>query len=271
MASTGSSSSTVTADVEIDVGSDVEIVVGLASDDGADMAARVAGALRDGLARYCPARSARFVWAEAGSPNGAGAAVRDSIGAYDLARVTFDLEPALREWPYHGRRGRVSALRAILLAAQRLNAQACIVVDAALETVRPEWIERLVLPIVSDGFDYVSAYYQRQAHRGALTKAIVYPVVRSLYGVRLRQPAAAEFGCSRRLMAHYLEQGFWDLDDATAGIDLWLTTAALAGGFRACEADLGALGRASGGTRLDLGTTLAQVVGALFTDLERRA
>ena len=228
-------------------------------------------ALRDGLARYCPARSARFVWAEAGSANGAGAAMRDSVGNYDLARVTFDLEPALREWPYHGRRGRAACPASdsprrpategagLHRGRRRPRDRQARVDRTAGAADRRRWI-RLRIGVLP------AAGSQRGDHEGDRLSDGPLAV-----RVRLRQPAAAEFGCSQRLLTHYLEQGFWDLDDATAGIDLWLTTAALAGDFRACEADLGALGRASAATRLDLGTTLAQVVGALFADLERRA
>jgi glucosylglycerate synthase len=93
---------------------------------------------------------------------------------------------------------------------------------------------------------------------------------RALYGVRLRQPAASEFGCSGRLVAHYLEQDFWDVEQAPAGIDLWLAVAAVCGEFRACESTLGSRVATSRPTTADLSTTLAEIVGALFADLEHR-
>ena len=106
------------------------------------------------------------------------------------------------------------------------------------------WIERLIAPVLTDGFDYVSPYYVRHVNEGAITKGIVYPMFRALYGVRLRQPAASEFGCSGRLVTHYLEQDFWDIEQATVGIDLWLAVAAVVGEFRICEAVLGTRGSA---------------------------
>jgi hypothetical protein len=90
---------------------------------------------------------------------------------------------------------------------------------------------------------------------------------RALFGVRLRQPAATEFACSTRLVQYFLEQGFWDADQAASGIDLWLAAAAVAGEFRACEVALGPRGPARV-TPADLSTTIAQVVGALFVELE---
>jgi hypothetical protein len=137
--------------------------------------------------------------------------------------------------------------------------------------VEPEWIEHLIAPVLADGFDYVSPYYTRHLNEGDITKGIVYPMFRALYGVRLRQPAASEFGCSGRLATHYLQQDLWDVEQAAVGIDFWLAAAAVGGGFRTCEAALGTRAAASRVASADLSTTLAQVVGALFADLEQRA
>ena len=144
--------------------------------------------------------------------------------------VEYERGAELGELPYHGKPGHAAALRAILQTAQRLSARACAVIDASLHAVEPEWIERLIAPVLTDGFDYVSPYYVRHVNEGAITKGIVYPMFRALYGVRLRQPAASEFGCSGRLVAHYLEQDFWDVEQATVGIDLWLAVAAVCRG-----------------------------------------
>jgi hypothetical protein len=124
--------------------------------------------------------------------------------------------------------------------------------------------------VLTDGFDYVSPYYVRHVNEGAITKGIVYPLFRALYGVRLRQPAASEFGCSGRLVAHYLAQDFWDVEQAAVGIDLWLAVPAVCGEFRTCEAVLGTRGAAARVAPTDLSTTLMQVMGALFSDLEHR-
>jgi hypothetical protein len=72
------------------------------------------------------------------------------------------------------------------------------------------------------------------------------------------------------LVAHYLGEDLWAADQASAGIDLWLACAAVCGGFRTCEVALGARGTPSRGSAADLSTTVAQVVNALFADVERR-
>ena len=119
----------------------------------------------------------------------------------DYARVAGDLLTV----PYHGLPGRARALRAVLSAARDLGARGCVVLDGGLRSIEPEWIAALAGPVLRDNFDYVSPYYLRHPCEGALTKGIVYPLFRALYGVPLRQPTAGEFGCSARLIEAYLD------------------------------------------------------------------
>lgn len=267
MASTGLNSSVQEADL---AASPADIVVALTSYNDARTIGPVVRALRDGLARSFASSTARFVLADAGSTDGTREAALEVVGSCALVDVRYEHGAPFGGLPYHGHPARAAALRAILEMAQRLNAKACGIVDAALHTVQPEWIEQLIGPVLTDGFDYVAPYYMRHVNEGAITRSIVYPIFRALYGVRLRQPAAGEFGCSGRLVTHYLEQEFWDADLAPVGIDLWLAVAAVSGEFRTCEIALGPRGAATRGTPADLATALAQVVGALFSDLEHR-
>jgi len=268
MASTGSNSSVHEADV---AAARADIVVALTSWNDVHTIGAVARALRDGLTRYFASSAVRFVLADAGSADGTREAAREAVGGSALVEVEYEPGPELGELPYHGHPGHVAALRAILETAQRVSARACAVLDAGLHGVEPDWVERFIAPVLTDGFDYVSPYYARQVNEGAITKAIVYPMFRALYGVRLRQPAAGEFGCSGRLVAHYLDQDFWEVEQAPVGVDLWLAAAAVCGDFRTCEAALGTRGATARDAPTDLSTILAQVVGALFADLEHRA
>lgn len=262
MASTGSNSGDDAAATRAD------IVVGVISHNDVRTAGQVVGAASQGLSVTFGSMQTRIVLADARSTDGTRDAAR-AAASTALLEVEYPRPAARGALPYHGRPGRERAVRIILQTAQRLGAKAVALLDAALEGVTPEWIERLVGPVVNDGFDYVSPYFARRVHDGAITKGIVYPMFRALYGVRLRQPAAAEFGCSGSLAAHLLEQDFWDVEQAEPGIDLWLAVAAACGGFRICEASLGAR-TTSREMPSDVSTALAQVVGALYADLERR-
>jgi hypothetical protein len=265
MASIGSNSSIQARDVAT-----ADIVVGLTSDHDALTIGGVVHALREGVSRSLSSNSVQFVLADAKSTDGTREAAREALGPSEPLEIEYDTGTGLSELPYHGTAGRATALRAILQTAQQLGARACVVFDARVSSVEPTWIERLVDPVLSEGFDYVSPYYFRAVNEGAITKSIVYPLFRALYGVRLRQPAATEFGCSGRAVTYYLEQDFWGAGHAAAGIDLWLAVAAVCSDFRVCEAVLGTRAGIARGTPADLGTTLAQIVGALFGDMEHR-
>ncbi len=270
MASTGSSSSVVTSEA---ASAQVDIVVGLTSCNDAATVGVIAAALHDGVVRPFAGASSRFVLADCGSTDDTVARVRDALsGVGEVVEVTSTPTTTdLLELPYHGTPGKARALRGILTTAKSLGARACIVVDAGIDTVTPLWLQWLTSPVLRDGFDLVAPFYRRHPYEGALTKGIVYPMFRALYGVRLRQPAAGEFACSSRLLDRFLEEELWDRDGSQVGIDLWLASAAVSGNFRICEALLGVRHHQTHTDEtVDLGTTVTQVVGALFADLENR-
>jgi hypothetical protein len=236
--------------------------------------AAVTTALRDGLASHFAGLDSRLLLADTGSGDGTAAGARAALaGSGQLVEVPVSRSTGdVLEVPYHGIPGKARALHAILTAARDLDARACVFFDAGVSSVTPDWVEWLARPVLDHAFDFVAAYYHRPPFEGALTKGVVYPLVRALYGVRLRQPAAAEFACSGQLVDHVLAEDLWERDGAQVGIDLWLTTSAASGDFRVGEAALGVRAhRAREGEALDLGTTITQVVGSLFADLEGRA
>ena len=269
MTSTGSSSSVATADT---APATVDLVVGLTSYQAASTIGGVAEAVRNGVARF-QGVSNRIVLVDAGSTDGTAARAREALaGAGELVEIPPARAPGdLLELPYHGMPGKARALHAILTQARQLGARACVVLDAGVQTVAPQWLELLAGPILQHDFDLVAPVYRRHAFEGALTKGIVYPLFRALYGARLRQPAGAEFACSQRLLDRFLQEDVWDRDGSQVGIDLWLATAAASGDFRLGEAALG-IRRSPprGDAALDLPATVRQVVGSLLADLEGR-
>jgi hypothetical protein len=90
------------------------------------------------------------------------------------------------------------------------------------------------------GFDFVSPLYLRHKYDGTITNSIVYPLTRALYGREVRQPIGGDFGFSGRLASHYLTKPVWESNVARFGIDIWMTTTAIADGFKVCQTFLGA-------------------------------
>jgi hypothetical protein len=137
-------------------------------------------------------------------------------------------------------------------------------VDSDLRSITPGWFELLLGPVLHEGFDFVSPLYLRHKYDGTITNSIVYPLTRALYGREVRQPIGGDFGFSGRLAGHYLERPVWDTDVARFGIDIWMTTTALADGFRVCEAFLGAKIHDPKDPGSDLAGMFVQVVSSVF-------
>ena len=140
--------------------------------------------------------------------------------------------------------------------------------DSDLRSITPEWIELLVKPIMESDFDYVAPLYHRHKYDGTITNSVVYPLTRALYGKRVRQPIGGDFGFSGRLAGFYLTKEVWETDVARYGIDIWMTTTAIADGFRICQAFLGAKIHDPKDPGADLSAMLYQVVGSTFDLME---
>ena len=69
-------------------------------------------------------------------------------------------------------------------------------------------------------------------------------------------------------MARYLERDDWETDVARYGIDIWMTTIAIAEGFRVCQSFLGAKLHDAKDPGSDLSAMLQQVVGSVFRLME---
>src|SRR5207237_6811690 len=95
------------------------------------------------------------------------------------------------------------------------------------------------------------------------------PLTRALYGQRIRQPIGGEFGFSGALATHYLDQHVWESEVARFGIDIWMTTEAIASGARICQSFLGAKIHSPKDPVTDLSAMLTQVMGALFALMEQ--
>ena len=233
----------------------------------------VAAAVHDGLARYFAGASSRFVLADCGSTDDTLARARDSLNGTDdvLEVASAPTTTDVLELPYHGIPGKARAMHGILTTAKNLGARACVVLDAGIETVTPQWLQWLIGPVLTHGFDLVAPFYRRHPYEGALTKGIVYPMFRALYGVRLRQPAAGRIRVLVAAARSLPRRGCLGSRGRAGGINLWLASSAVSGDFRIGEAALGVRRHhAHGDEALDLGTTVTQVVGSLFADLENR-
>ncbi|MCS6951668.1 MAG: cell wall biosynthesis glycosyltransferase [Bryobacterales bacterium] len=250
-----------------------DIVVGIPSYNNARTIGHVVRAAQAGLTKYFPGARGVIINSDGGSQDGTPQAVLEAtLEETALVQAPYRVYPVHKlSLPYPGTPGKGSAFRTIFLLAQCLGAKAVAVVDADLRSITPQWIELLAGPVLERDFDLVAPLYMRHKYDGTITNSIVYPLTRALYGKRIRQPIGGDFGFSPRLVAHYLRQDVWETDVARFGIDIWVTTQAVAHGFRVCQAFLGAKIHDPKDPASDLSAMLAQVLSALFTEMERNA
>ena len=250
-----------------------DVMVGIPSFNNARTVGHVVRAVGAGLVKYFPDLTAVIVNSDGGSRDGTREIVEGvelDVGRGLLIAAPEAL-PSRLVTQYHGIPGKGSAFRTMFEIAERLDVRACAVVDADLRSITPEWVQLLLGPVLHEGFDYVCPLYSRHKYDGTITNSIVYPLVRSCFGRRVRQPIGGDFGFSGRLAAHYRTQDVWDGDVARFGIDIWMTTTALAGDFRVCQAYLGAKIHDAKDPGSDLTAMLVQVTGALFAQIEAHA
>ena len=245
---------------------EAEIVVGIPSYNNARTIGHVVRAVMAGLAKYFPKGKAVLINSDGGSTDGTQEeAQKVDIEDYRTILISHPVHPLQRVvTPYQGIPGKGSAFRTIFEAARSLDAKACAVVDSDLRSITPEWVELLIRPIYEGGFDYVTPLYARHKFDGTITNSIVYPMTRALYGKRIRQPIGGDFGFSGTLAKFYLTQDVWETDVARFGIDIWMTTLAVAEGYQVCQAYLGAKIHDAKDPGSDLGPMFTQVVSSVY-------
>ncbi|MFB3886714.1 MAG: glycosyltransferase [Thermodesulfobacteriota bacterium] len=245
---------------------ETDILIGIPSYNNARTIGHVVRAVTAGLAKYFPKARAVLVNSDGGSTDGTQEEVkRGRIEDFKTVLTSHPVHPVHKVvTPYHGIPGKGSAFRTIFEAAGALKAKACAVVDSDLRSITPEWVELLLRPIYEEGFDYVAPLYARHKFDGTITNSIVYPMTRALYGKRIRQPIGGDFGFSGGLAKFYLTKEVWEGDVARFGIDIWMTTLALAEGYKVCQSYLGAKIHDAKDPGSDLGPMFTQVLSSVY-------
>lgn len=205
-----------------------DIIVGIPSYKEADSIAFPVKMASEGLARYFPDKKSVIINVDNHSPDGTKEAFMNTPTKVPKIYISTP----------KGVKGKGNNLRNLFVAAVELRAQAVVVVDADLQSITPEWIQYLGEPIFA-GFNYVTPIYVRHKYDGSITNHIAYPLLRTLFGLRVRQPIGGDFGFSGRMARAFLSEKTWNKNISHFGIDIWMTTIAIARRFRVCQTFLG--------------------------------
>ncbi len=237
-----------------------DIVVGVPSYHSGTSIVHVLETIVAGIESYYPDRKALVVVSDGGSTDD----TREM--ASSVNPKSYHIESTVLI--YRGIPGKGSGLRAVFEIASFLKARAVAVFDSDLLSITPAWLKSALDPVM-EGYDYVAPDYNRYKLDATITNTIAYNLTRALYGQRIRQPIGGDFGISPALIKHYLNQEVWESDVAKFGIDVWMTTSAIVGGFRICQARLGAKVHGEKDPSAELGPMFRQVVGTTFQLMEQ--
>lgn len=135
-------------------------------------------------------------------------------------------------------RGKGKNLLRLFQLCQGLAAEYVVTIDADIKTISPNWIPSLLEPLIKEGFDYCVPVYGRNRFEGNITNHFAYPLVYSIYEVEVRQPIGGDFGISKRFCSYLLKQSIHETT-LKFGIDIFMTSHAIGGGFDLKEVYLG--------------------------------
>ena len=254
----------------INVG-EVDLLVGLATYNDAKTVGNVMQAVRAGLLRYFPRQRTVVVNADGGSRDGTQELVRDA-SISDMRHVSnlSSLRTLHCISTHYSRDGNGGALHTILAAAELLRASSLVVISPESTNMEPEWVERLVRPVAKENFDLITPIYRRHKFDALLVRTLLYPMIRAIYGKRLREPVPIDFAFSGRLATQFLAQESSSPDVQQTGVEMQLALAAMGGDFRVGQSFLGVRERMEHGAA-ELVPAMRRTVGVLFSSLENFA
>lgn len=122
--------------------------------------------------------------------------------------------------------------------SRQKQVKAAAIFDADIQSLTPEWVKKILTPVLLFEYDFVSPYYLRHKYDGTITNQICYPLLAGIFGVSVRQPIGGDFGFSKKF-----------IDDLSAsplpayacgfGIDIFITTQAIINNHNICSVGLG--------------------------------
>src|SRR5208282_1265201 len=222
---------------------EVDILVGLPTYNNAKTVGSIVQTIQSGILRGFPRERAVIINADGGSRDGTpelvtGVSIQDVRPASNLTSLRT-LHSISTEFVSNSSSPQGVAFRTILAAADLLRAKACVVMSPESANIEPEWLAKLLRPVTSDGADLVTPTYRRHKFEGLLITNLLYPMIRALYGLRIREAYSPEFGFSGRLGSQFLGQNAWNDGTDGVGVNLRFTLAAIRGRYRICQSFLG--------------------------------
>jgi hypothetical protein len=205
------------------------VMVGIASYTEADSIAGVVRVADQGLGMLAcefPELRALILNADSDSPDGTAREFLAAPTSWDKKAITTSGEP-----------GKGKNVLAMVALAQAERADCLLMLDGDIESAEPEWIVRLVRPVLRDIADFVTPRYDRSLYDGAITLHFAWPLLLSVFGRDIQQPIAGDFALGRRFLAQLRQEAAPSV--LLYGIDIYLTLTAVTQDLRIATASLG--------------------------------
>lgn len=228
----------------------VDIVVGIPSYNEAETIGFVVEQAALGLEKYFSDRKSVIINLDHESPDGTKRAFFDAQS--DIPKIYISTGKKIK--------GKGHNFHNLFLTAKDLKAKAVVVFDADLRSIRPNWVRKMVDPVLG-GFDFISPYYIRCKTDATITNHLVYPLICSLFGWNLRQPIGGDFAFSNKMINYWLKQR-WPQTAYKFGIDIFMSLGAYLNKAKICQVNLGS--KLHNLSNPKLGPMFFQVTEALF-------
>ncbi|TGC09784.1 glycosyltransferase [Methanolobus halotolerans] len=205
---------------------EADVVVGILTKNVEPTILHVMNVVREGVLQYL-------------SPYNTLIVVSDGFSTDRTAEIAgmFDISPVKKiVVEQMGVPGKGDGIRTVMEIAHQLNSKAIAFVDGDLLSIKGEWIQEMVRPVLYGRTDLVVPFYVRDKFDGVITNNLAYPFTRAYYGSDIRQPIGGEFCISCKLMEILRNHPLFPSD---FGIDIFITTVASAERRRIREAMLG--------------------------------
>jgi len=231
----------------------IDIVVGIPSYNEEDNIDFVAEQVDKGLQTFYPEKKALIINCDGGST--------DDTKKVFLGSKTRTEKKFIQTPPRVTGKGNVFKL--LFKIVDTVKADAVMVVDADLKSINEDWVNFLIEPIFQ-GYDYITPVYSRHKYDGTITNMICFPLIYGLLGKNIRQPIGGDFAFSGKLASYWLNQQ-WYPTTGMYGIDIFMTTHAIFGGFKIAQTGLGAKIHKPSAPKLS--AMFTQVVSTLFENI----
>jgi glucosylglycerate synthase len=205
-----------------------DILVGIPTANEVESIARTTAQVDKGLSEHFPDMQCAIINCDNHSSDGTREAFFAAPGK--TPRLYISTEPGV------GGKGR--NIRNFFEKARQLDPKALIIVEADIKNISPVWVRNLGAPILK-GAGFVCPLYVRHKYEATLTCSIIYPLLRCLYGRRVRQANVGEYGISPKLLETYLNPPLWNEAAESFGVDIWMANIALASRLPIVQASMG--------------------------------